>query len=113
MKVSDVRLNVLNTDNGVKAIGSFSLDNEFAIRGIRVMEDKNGRNFVAFPSRQKADGTYEDVAFPLSKELYAEVTEAILNEYKQKVEEKQEKSKEQDETPIKDEEETTSKKKGR
>ena len=86
MQVSEVRLNLLKTDNAVKAIGSFSLDGAFAVRGVRVMEDKNGHNFVAFPSREKADGSYEDIAFPLSKELYASITGAIIDEYKQQVE---------------------------
>ena len=61
MQVSEVRLNLINTDNAVKAIGSFALDGAFAVRGVRVMEDKNGHNFVAFPSRAKADGSYEDL----------------------------------------------------
>lgn len=94
MQVSEVRLNLLKTDNAVKAIGSFSLDGAFAVRGVRVMEDKNGRNFVAFPSREKADGSYEDIAFPLSKELYASITGAIIDEYKQQVE-KQEQTQDQ------------------
>ena len=94
MQLSEVRLNLLKTDNAVKAIGSFSLDGAFAVRGVRVMEDKNGRNFVAFPSREKADGSYEDIAFPLSKELYASITGAIIEEYKQQVE-KQEQTQDQ------------------
>lgn len=86
MQVTEVRLNLLKTETAVKAIGSFSLDSAFAVRGIRVMEDKNGNNFVAFPSREKQDGSYEDIAFPLSKELYASITGAILDEYKAQVE---------------------------
>ena len=63
------------------------------------MEDKNGRNFVAFPSREKQDGSYEDIAFPLSKELYADITGAILKEYQQMVEKQaQEQSQEQTQT---------------
>ena len=63
------------------------------------MEDKNGRNFVAFPSREKQDGSYEDIAFPLSKELYADITGAILKEYQQLVEKQtQEQSQEQTQT---------------
>lgn len=88
MKVSEVRLNLINSETAVKAIGSFSLDEAFAVRGVRVMEDKKGNNFVAFPSREKQDGSYEDIAFPLSKELYAEITGEILKEY-QKLTEKQ------------------------
>ena len=108
MEVSEVRLNLLKTDNAVKAIGSFSLDGAFAVRGIRVMEDKNGHNFVAFPSREKMDGSYEDIAFPLSKELYASITGAIIDEYKNQVEKQaqeqsQEQSQEQTQTEAKSE----------
>lgn len=85
MQVSEVRLNLINSSTAVKAIGSFALDDAFAVRGVRVMEDKKGNHFVAFPSREKQDGSYEDIAFPLSKELYADITGAILKEYKDMV----------------------------
>ena len=103
MNVSEVRLNLINSTTAVKAIGSFSLDDAFAVRGVRVMEDKNGKNFVAVPSREKQDGSYEDIAFPLSKELYANITGAILKEYQQLVEKQsqeqtQEQSQEQTQT---------------
>ena len=103
MNVSEVRLNLINSTTAVKAIGSFSLDDAFAVRGVRVMEDKNGKNFVAFPSREKQDGSYEDIAFPLSKELYANIIGAILKEYQQLVEKQsqeqtQEQSQEQTQT---------------
>ena len=89
MEITDIRLNLINKDGGVKAIGSFSLDHAFAIRGVRIMEDKNGRNFVAFPSREKANGEYEDIAFPLNKEFYHEVTETLVAEYKEKKEQQE------------------------
>ena len=98
MQVTDIRLNLINKEGGVKAIGSFSLDNSFAIRGVRVMEDKNGRNFVAFPSREKANGEYEDIAFPLSKDFYHEVSEALIGEYNAKKEQQETKSQEQEQT---------------
>lgn len=105
MEVSEVRLSLLKTDNAVRAIGSFSLDGAFAVRGIRVMEDKKGHNFVAFPSREKQDGSYEDIAFPLSKELYASITGAILEEYKSQVEKQ---SQEQEQTQDQSQAETKS-----
>ena len=89
MEVTDIRVNLINSESGVKAIGSFALDGMFAVRGVRVMEDKKGRNFVAFPAREKSNGEYEDIAFPLNKEFYHTLTEAIVNEYKKQVEEKQ------------------------
>ncbi len=87
MEITDIRMSLLDNAGGVKAIGSFSLDNAFAVRGMRVMEDKNGRNFVAFPSRERANGEYEDIAFPLSKEFYHEITDAIIKEFHRKQEE--------------------------
>ena len=81
MEVTSIRMNLLNNAGGIKAIGSFSLDDAFAIRGIRVMEDSKGRNFVAFPSRERSNGDYEDIAFPLSKEFYHKITDAIMTEF--------------------------------
>ena len=53
MEITDIRMNLLDNAGGVKKqLEVFSLDNSFfAVRGMRVMEDKKGRNFVAFPSR--------------------------------------------------------------
>lgn len=117
MQVSEVRLNLLNSNTAVKAIGSFALDDSFAVRGVRVMEDKHGHNFVAFPSREKQDGSYEDIAFPLSKELYATITGAVLEEYKQQVEKQEQKQKQEEakeETPLVEEKAATPKRgKGR
>ena len=107
MDVSEVRLNLLKTDNAVKAIGSFALDGMFAVRGVRVLESKDGHNFVAFPSREKANGEYEDIAFPLSKELYGKITDAIINEYQAQVEKQ---SQDQKEEQAKDQTQTEEKK---
>lgn len=87
MEITDIRMNLLDNAGGVKAIGSFSLDNSFVVRGMRVMEDKKGRNFVAFPSRERANGDYEDIAFPLSKEFYHQITDAFMKEFHRKQEE--------------------------
>lgn len=87
MEITDIRMNLLDNAGRVKAIGSFSLDNSFAVRGMRVMEDKKGRNFVAFPSRERANGDYEDIAFPLSKEFYHQITDAFMKEFHRKQEE--------------------------
>ena len=95
MQVTEVRLNLINSSTAVKAIGSFAHDYAFAVRGVRVMEDKKGNNFVAFPSREKQDGSYEDIAFPLSKELYATITGAIIDEYKQMVEKQSQEQKQE------------------
>lgn len=106
MEITDIRMNLLDNAGGVKAIGSFSLDNSFAVRGMRVMEDKKGRNFVAFPSRERANGDYEDIAFPLSKEFYHQITDAFMKEFHRKQEEmasqEQDKFQDQGQKPTED-----------
>lgn len=82
MKVTEVRLNLSKSDRVVKAVGSILLDDVFAVRGIRVMEAKNEDLFVAFPSRVNPNGEFEDVAFPISKDLYSEISESVIAEYK-------------------------------
>ena len=89
MEITDIRLSLATKEGGTKAFGSFSLDGAFAVRGIRVMEDKNEKNFVAFPSRVKSDGEYEDIAFPLSRELYHKIEDAVVAEYRKVLTEKQ------------------------
>ncbi|MCR5338864.1 MAG: SpoVG family protein [Lachnospiraceae bacterium] len=96
MEVTDIKMTVLNNNTATKAISSISLDSELAIRGVRVMESRDGRNFISFPSRERADGQYDDIAFPLTKELYHKVADAVIAEYntqKEKASLEQEKAK--------------------
>jgi len=113
MEVTSVKINLLNTDNQVKAIGSFTLDKAFVVSGIRVMERKEGGGqFVSFPAREKSNGEYEDVAFPITKDMHKKITDAVVEEYKRVIEEQQDQSKEQtqEETPVKEAEQTEGKK---
>ncbi len=81
MEVTDIKMTVLNNNTATKAISSISLDSELAIRGVRVMESRDGRNFISFPSRERADGQYDDIAFPRTKALYHKVADAVIAEY--------------------------------
>ena len=113
MEVTAVKVNLLNTDNQVKAIGSFTLDKAFVVSGIRVMERKEGGGqFVSFPAREKSNGEYEDVAFPITKDMHKKITEAVIEEYNRVLNEEQNQSKEQaqEETPVKEAEQTEGKK---
>ena len=57
----------------VKAYGSIVIDEAFIVHGIRVLESKNGKVFVDFPSRLRSDGNYETIAYPWSKEAYSNI----------------------------------------
>ena len=55
MKISEVRVKlVANQDDRLKAFCSMTLDNEFVIRDVKIIEGSGGL-FVAMPSRKMSD----------------------------------------------------------
>ncbi len=55
MKISEVRVKLINNkDNRLKAFCSITMDGEFVVRDIKVIEGTNGF-FVAMPSRKMSD----------------------------------------------------------
>ena len=65
MEVTDVRLRRVNTDGRMRAIASITLDNEFVVHDIRVIDGNNGL-FVAMPSKRTPDGEFRDIAHPIN-----------------------------------------------
>ena len=55
MEISEVRVKLVsNKDDRLKAFCSMTLDNEFVVRDIKIIEGNNGL-FVAMPSRKMSD----------------------------------------------------------
>lgn len=55
MEISEVRIKLIdNKDDRLKAFCSVTMDNEFVIRDIKIIEGTNGY-FVAMPSRKMSD----------------------------------------------------------
>jgi len=55
MEISEVRVKLINNkDDRLKAFCSITMDNEFVVRDIKVIEGTNGY-FVAMPSRKMSD----------------------------------------------------------
>ena len=63
---------------------SATLDNSFAIRGLRLMEGKNGL-FLNFPSYKGRSG-YVDICFPITTELRQQMTSTAVAAYYQALE---------------------------
>ena len=66
----------------MKAIVSITLDNEFVIHDIKVIEGEKGL-FIAMPSRKAADGEYRDIAHPINSETREKIQDMILNNMRQ------------------------------
>ncbi|MCK4595224.1 SpoVG family protein [candidate division WOR-3 bacterium] len=65
----------------LKAFASITFDDSFRVKGLRVVEGSNGL-FVAMPSRRLPDGSFEDVAHPLTREMKDIIQDRVLEEYK-------------------------------
>lgn len=89
MKI-DVRINSLTPDNGsVKAIASVNFGDCLAVKGIKVMEGKNGL-FVSMPSQKGKDGNYHDICFPITAEFRSQLNSAVEQAYRQAITQVQE-----------------------
>ncbi|CAM5778114.1 MULTISPECIES: septation regulator SpoVG [Brevibacillus] len=80
MEVTDVRLRRVNTDGRMKAIASITIDHEFVVHDIRVIDGNNGM-FVAMPSKRTPDGEFRDIAHPISSATREKIQAAVLSEY--------------------------------
>ncbi|OGX61548.1 MAG: septation protein SpoVG [Paenibacillus sp. RIFOXYA1_FULL_44_5] len=80
MLITDVRLRRVNTEGRMKAIASITIDNEFVVHDIRVIDGNNGM-FVAMPSKRTPDGEFRDIAHPISSATREKIQAAVLHEY--------------------------------
>ena len=65
----------------MKAVVSITLDNEFVVHDIKVIEGEKGLLFIAMPSRKAADGEYRDIAHPINSETRERIQSIILEKY--------------------------------
>ena len=77
----DVRIHSIKTQGNVLANATANLNGCFAIRGIRVMDGKNGP-YVAMPDYKSGD-SYKDICFPCTKEFKQEFDQTVLDAYQQ------------------------------
>ncbi|SDC55658.1 stage V sporulation protein G [Pelagirhabdus alkalitolerans] len=89
MEVTDVRLRSVESDSRMKAISSITLDEEFVIHDIRVIDGNNGL-FVAMPSKRTPDGQFRDIAHPINANMRAKIQDAVLSKYDEVAESKRE-----------------------
>lgn len=79
-----VRVTYVPKEGMVKAYCNATLFDAIGIRGIRVVEGKNG-NYVSMPRQKDSKGEYADVAFPVTKDAYTELCQAVMNAYEQHI----------------------------
>ena len=82
MQITEVRI-TLRDDQKLRAFASITIDDCFVVRGLKVIEGRDNKVFVAMPSKKKTDGTYQDVAHPINNECRKALEDAILRAYRE------------------------------
>lgn len=80
MQITDVRVRKVTKEGKMKAVVSITLDNEFVVHDIKVIEGEKGL-FIAMPSRKAADGEYRDIAHPINSDTRERIQRIILEKY--------------------------------
>jgi len=75
------RLHRLDGDGSLKAFVDIVVNESLLIRGLRVIEGKNGL-FVSLPKDKGKDNRWYDIVRPITKEVKNDISNAILTAYK-------------------------------
>ncbi len=86
MQITDVRIRKISKEGKMKAIVSITLDGEFVVHDIKVIEGEKGL-FIAMPSRRAGDGEYRDIAHPINSQPREMIQNIILERYEAVLEE--------------------------
>ena len=85
MQITDVRIRQVTKEGKMKAVVSITLDNEFVVHDIKVIDGDKGL-FIAMPSRKTGDGEYKDIAHPINPITRSKIQETILEHYEKALE---------------------------
>jgi stage V sporulation protein G len=80
MNITDVRVRKVAKQGKMRAIVSITLDNEFVVHDIKVIEGDKGL-FIAMPSKKSVDGEYRDIAHPINSDMRKFLQDTILEAY--------------------------------
>lgn len=82
MNITDVRVRKVAKDGKMKAVVSITIDDEFVVHDIKVIEGEKGL-FIAMPSRKSTDGEYRDIAHPINSATRDRIQSIIIEKYQE------------------------------
>lgn len=80
MQITDIRVRRIVKEGKMKAVVSVTLNDEFVVHDIKVIEGENGL-FIAMPSKKASDGEYRDIAHPINSTTRDAMQKQILEAY--------------------------------
>lgn len=85
MEITDVRVRKLSKEGKMKAIVSITLEDEFVVHDIKVIEGEKGL-FIAMPSKKATDGEFRDIAHPINSSTRDKIQKVIMESYQKALE---------------------------
>lgn len=83
MEITDIRVH-LRTEDKLKAFATVTFDHCFVVRNLKVIESDKGL-ILCMPSRKMGDGSYKDVAHPITVEFRALLEKKVFACYEREV----------------------------
>ena len=82
MNITNVNNKKIEAEGRVKALASITIDDDFVIHEIRVVEGHD-KTFVSMPSKRNANGEFKDIAHPINNKTRTQIEEIVLNKYRE------------------------------
>ena len=85
MEITEVRVTLRDEDK-LKGFANVTFDNAFVVRGMKIIQGSNGY-FVSMPSRKRPDGTHQDIAHPVNRDMRTLIEKRVLEAYERELKE--------------------------
>jgi stage V sporulation protein G len=79
VEITEIRV-TLRDEEKLRGFANVTFDNAFVIRGMKIIQGNNGY-FVSMPSRKRPDGTHQDIAHPVNRDMRNALEKAVLEAY--------------------------------
>jgi putative septation protein spoVG len=86
MQITEVRVKRFSNSNSrMKAVAQVVFDDVFVVHDIKIIQTDD-KVFVAMPNKKVSDGSYKDIAHPISSEFRSNLEKAVLDAYEKQPE---------------------------
>lgn len=89
MEITNINIRRLCNNDKMKAVCSVTFDEALVVHEIKVIESDE-KTFIAMPSKKNKKGQFSDIAHPINGELREKLEKAVLDKYREALEEQPE-----------------------
>lgn len=79
-EITDVRIYKIEGTGNLRAYATITLDNAYAVHGLKVMEGESGL-WVSMPASKNKKGEFKDIFHPINKEAREVLVNTVIQTY--------------------------------